>query len=68
MDGHPAIAGRLEHTEFSTVSVTVGSGGGLARVSQGTGPGCQRAHTCVWGMTALAPSEGDFQQEQFSPS
>jgi len=28
MDGHSAIVtGRLEHTEFSTISTTVGSGG-----------------------------------------
>lgn len=31
-------------------------------------PSCGSAHACLWGTTASAPSEGDFQQERFSPS
>jgi hypothetical protein len=66
--------GRLGHTEFSTVSVTVGSGGGRA-VAKGTGHGQWRHRSACdcphlrsgrtrWG----PPVKGAFGQERISPS
>ena len=64
--------GRLEHTEFSTVSVTVDSGGGRA-VAKGTGRAGHRSacgcRTPAFEANPLwAPTEGGFRQEQISPS
>jgi len=60
--------GCLGHTEFSTVSETVDSGGGLGRIHRRKAV-APDVNTQALGMhTAAAPTEGDLEQERLSPS